>query len=71
MDNQEGRGASKMSTLLDKSYLVKLPDRGEGCSKKSEILSKGPSINYVITQRRGGGCEIMMFDDGRGEGVRT
>ena len=32
---------------------------------------KGPSINYVITSEGGGGCEMMMDDDGRGEGVRT
>ena len=33
--------------------------------------AKGPSINYVITSEGGGGCEMMMVDDGRGEGVRT
>ena len=29
----------------------------------------GPSINYIITSEGGGGCKMMMVDDGRGEGV--
>ena len=33
-------------------------------------LVEGSSINYVITPEGGGG-EMMMLDDGRGEGVRT
>ena len=32
-------------------------------------FSLGPSIDYVITSEGGGVCEMMMVDDGRGEGV--
>ena len=40
-----------------------------GCSVFSFIIGKGPSINYIITSEGGGGgCEMMMVDDGRGDG---
>ena len=35
-------------------------------SKNISETTMGPSINYVITSEGGGGCEMMMDDDGRG-----
>ena len=48
----------QLADLMSPSILFK--------NQKSLKWAMGQSINYVITPEGGGGCELVMVDDGRG-----